>query len=75
MLEIPERLNYAEWDDVDFVLPQELILNENSFLNEAIYVFYAVGGYDFFKVVNPEKYAVEYLSADLNIISIVEQQS
>lgn len=55
MLEIPERLNYSEWDNVDFVLPKELILKENSFLHEAIYVFYAAGGYDFFKVVNPKK--------------------
>ena len=61
MLEIPERLIYSEWDNVDFVLPKELILKENSFLHEAIYVFYAAGGYDFFKVVNPEKYATRWL--------------
>ncbi len=51
MMEIPERLNYAEWDDVDFVLPEELNLKENSFLNEAICVFYAAGGYDFLKLL------------------------
>ena len=61
MLEIPERLNYAEWDDVNFTLPQELILKENSFLHEAIYVFYASGVYDFFRVVNPQKYATRWL--------------
>lgn len=61
MLEIPERLNYAEWDNVDFVLPQELVLKENSFLHEAIYVFYAAGGYDFFKVVSSKKYATRWL--------------
>ena len=62
MLEIPERLNYAEWDNVDFVLPEELNLKENSFLYEAICVFYAAGGYDFFKVVNPKKYATRWLN-------------
>ncbi len=61
MVEIPERLNYAEWDDVDFVLPKELNLKENSFLHEAICVFYTAGGYDFFKVVNPKKYATRWL--------------
>ena len=39
MLEIPERLNYSEWDNVDFVLPEKLRLKENSFLHEAIFVF------------------------------------
>jgi len=61
MLEVPEKLNYAEWDNVDYALPQELILKENSFLHEAVYVFYAAGGYDFFKVVNSKKYATRWL--------------
>ena len=38
-----------------------MILKENSFLHEAISVFYAAGGYDFFKVVNPKKYATGWL--------------
>ena len=61
MLEIPERLNYAEWDNADFVLPEALILQENSFLHEAIHVFYAAGGYDFFYVATPKKYAARWL--------------
>lgn len=39
MLEIRERLNYSEWDNVDFVLPEELRLRETSLLHEAIFVF------------------------------------
>lgn len=61
MIELPDKLNYAEWDGADFIIPQYLILKDNSFLHEAIYVFYAAGGYDFFKVVNPSKYATRWL--------------
>ena len=48
MLEIPERVNYGEWDKHDFIIPTELQLTDNSFLHEAIQVFYKAGGYDFF---------------------------
>lgn len=61
MLEIPERLNYAEWDSENFSVPRELILNEKSGLADALNVFYKAGGYDFFKVVNPDKYASAWL--------------
>ncbi len=61
MLEIPERVNYGEWDKHDFIIPAELQLTDNSFLHEAIQVFYKAGGYDFFKVINPEKYASKWL--------------
>ena len=61
MLEIPERVNYGEWDNRDFMIPAELQLTDNSFLHEAIQVFYKAGGYDFFKVINPEKYASKWL--------------
>ncbi len=61
MLEIPERVNYGEWDNHDFIMPSELQLTSNSYLHEAIQVFYKAGGYDFFKVVAPEKYATKWL--------------
>ncbi len=61
MIELSDKLNYAEWDSAEFIIPQELILKDDSFLYEAIYVFYAAGGYDFFKVVNPSKYATRWL--------------
>lgn len=61
MLETPEILGYAEWYRPDFVIPNELLLNENSSLAEALNVFYKAGGYDFFKVVDPDKYASRWL--------------
>lgn len=61
MLEIPERLNYAEWDSEGFSVPPELILGENAELADALNVFYKAGGYDFFKVINPEKYATAWV--------------
>lgn len=61
MLEISERLNYEEWDKPDFIIPEEFAINDNSFLHEALEVFFAAGGYDFFKVIRPEKYADNWL--------------
>lgn len=61
MLETPEMVGYAEWDNADFVIPSEFVLYENSSLADALRVFYAAGGYDFFKVVDPEKYASNWL--------------
>ena len=61
MEEIPERLNYAEWDSEDHVVPDDFLLTDKSFLHEALRVFYAAGGYDFFKVVRPEKYADNWI--------------
>ena len=61
MEEIPERLNYGEWDEAGYEIPEEYQLNEHSFLHEAMQVFYAAGGYDFFKVVRAEKYADRWL--------------
>lgn len=61
MLEEPDKIGYAIWDDKDFTMPKEFELNENSMLQDALKVFYAAGGYDFFKVVNPAKYASNWL--------------
>lgn len=61
MLEIPERVNYGEWDGKDFIIPAHLQLTNDSFLHEAIEVFYEAGGYDFFKVIDPRKYATRWL--------------
>ena len=61
MEEKPEKLNYAEWDETGFEIPEEYHLTDHSYLHEAINVFYAAGGYDFFKVIRPEKYADKWL--------------
>lgn len=52
---------YGEWDREGFVIPEEFRLDENSKLHEAIHVFYSVGGYDFFRVTDPEQYAANWL--------------
>lgn len=72
MLETPEILGYAEWDNDDFVIPNELLLNENSSLADALNVFYKAGGYDFFKVVNPDKYASRWLEFMGNLYAEIE---
>lgn len=72
MLETPEILGYAEWDNSDFVIPNELLLNGNSSLAEALNVFYKAGGYDFFKVVNPDKYASRWLEFMGNLYAEIE---
>ena len=61
MLETSDKVGYEEWDSADFFIPDELILKNNSSLADALRVFYAAGGYDFFKVINPEKYATNWL--------------
>ena len=61
MTEIPGRVNYGEWDNIHFMIPEELKLTSDSFLHEAIQVFYKAGGADFFKVLDPEKYAAKWL--------------
>lgn len=62
MIETFDKIGYPEWDEPDFTVPQEFQLNENSSLRDALNVFYAAGGYDFFKVVNPAKYASNWLN-------------
>lgn len=52
-----DKVLYEEWDKNGFEIPKEYHLIENSSLSEAICVFYSAGGYDFFHVVNPQKYA------------------
>lgn len=73
MLEIPERVNYEEWDKPDFKIPTELLLSKDSFLHEAIQVFYDAGGFDFFKVVDPEKYAANWLDFVGGLYSDIEE--
>lgn len=61
MLEATDKIGYAEWDDKDHIIPDEFYLDENSTIQDALKVFYAAGGYDFFKVTDPEKYASDWL--------------
>ena len=55
------KYKYYEWDEADFSLPNEYVLDENSDLADALNVFYAVGGYDFFNVGFTENYAGNWL--------------
>lgn len=57
-----DKVFYEEWDKNGFEIPKEYRLSENSSLSEAICVFYSAGGYDFFNVVNPKKYAYAWLN-------------
>ena len=72
MLETPDKIGYEEWDRADFVIPNEFILGNNSSLADALRVFYAAGGYDFFKVTDPEKYASDWLEFVGNLYADIE---
>lgn len=61
MLRSTDNVGYAIWDDKDHIIPEEFRLDANSTIQEALKVFYAAGGYDFFKVTAPEKYASNWL--------------
>lgn len=61
MLEVPDKVGYVIWNDKDFIIPKEFELNENSKIQDALRVFYVAGGFDFFNVVNPAKYASNWL--------------
>lgn len=62
MIETFDKIGYAEWDEQDFTPPDELRLDEHSSLQHALTVFYFAGGYDFFEVIRPEKYASNWLN-------------
>lgn len=72
MLEVYDKVGYEEWDRPEFVLPENLRLDKNSKLHEAINVFYLAGGYDFFKVIRPEKYASNWLEFIGNLYREIE---
>lgn len=57
MLETADKVGYAQWDDENFVLPSGDFNN----LEDSLTAFYSAGGYDFFEVVDPEKYASRWL--------------
>lgn len=63
------KVGYEEWDKQGFATPKDLYLDENSKLHEAIDVFYTAGGYDFFEVRNPAKYASNWLDFVGNLYS------
>lgn len=73
MLETDDKIGYVEWDDPQFEMPKDFYLDENSTLYEAINVFYMAGGYDFFKVINPQKYASHWLDFMGNLYSEIEK--
>lgn len=57
MLETANKVGYAEWDNENFALPS----GDFASLEDALTAFYSAGGYDFFEVVDPEKYASRWL--------------
>lgn len=72
VLETADKVGYKEWDDSQFVIPKAFYLDENSKLHEAITVFYMAGGYDFFEVINPKKYASNWLNFMGDLYSEIE---
>lgn len=68
-----ETLKYALWDNDGFVIPEELRLHDNSYLHEAIEIFYKAGGLDFFNVDNPEEYAENWLDFIGELYSDIEE--
>lgn len=61
-MQMKEQYMYYEWDRESFVLPNKYILNDDNNLADALSVFYSVGGYDFFNVVDPRYYSDNWLS-------------
>ncbi len=57
MLETADKVGYAQWDDEDLALPSGCF----DSLEDALTAFYSAGGYDFFEVIDPEKYASRWL--------------
>lgn len=55
------KCKFYEWDEAAFVLPDEYILDDSSDLADALNVFYSIGGYDFFNVLEAEYYASNWL--------------
>ena len=53
---------YEEWDAPGSVLPASFRLTAQSTVQEALQVFYAAGGYAFFKVTDPEYYSPAWLA-------------
>lgn len=74
MIETFDKVGYEEWDEPEFVLPENFHLDKNSKLLEAINVFYLAGGFDFFKVINPAKYASKWLDFIGNLCSEIEDE-
>lgn len=68
-----ESLKYAQWDNDNFVIPEELMLNDKSCLHEAIDVFYKAGGADFFDVDDPDEYAANWLDFIGELYSDIEE--
>lgn len=72
MIETSDKIGYEEWDNPQFAIPKSFHLDENSKLHEAINVFYLAGGYDFFKVIEPQKYASNWLDFIGGLYSEIE---
>lgn len=54
---VGNKCNFYQWDEPNFVLPDEWKLDENSSLEDALKVFWSAGGLDFFNVTEAEYYA------------------
>ncbi len=57
-----KKYRFYKWDEVAFILPDEYTIEDSSDLADALRVFYSVGGYDFFNVVDPRYYAANWLN-------------
>ena len=70
--DMQEKHNYFEWDEDTFTLPPKYSLDENSDLADALNVFYSVGGYDFFNVIDPRYYSGNWLDFVGNLYSEID---
>lgn len=67
-----DECKYIKWDDEDFTIPEELILTDDSYLHEAVEVFYKAGGREFFKVEDADKYAYNWIEFVGNLYQEIE---
>lgn len=68
-----ESYPYAAWDSADFRLPDAWKLGEDESLGRALTVFYAAGGYDFFEVVDADRYASSWLDFVGTLYAAIEE--
>lgn len=66
--------NFYQWDEPDFVLPDEFKLDENSSLENALRVFWSAGGLDFFNVCDTKYYSWDWLDFIGDLYNRIENE-
>ena len=70
--EVPQSPYFYKWDDEDIAIPEEFILTDDSYLHEALEVFFKAGGREFFKVEDADKYAYNWIDFVGNLYQEIE---